>query len=66
MREWHTLGIMDILIVKLGALGDVVNTLPLAVILKTHLNARIHWITEPLSLPLLSRHSHVDLSLIHI
>ena len=60
MREWHTLGIMDILIVKLGALGDVVNTLPLAVILKTRLNARIHWITEPLSFPLLSRHSHVD------
>ncbi len=51
---------MDILIVKLGALGDVVNTLPLAIRLKSHFNARIHWITEPLSLPLLSRHPQVD------
>jgi ADP-heptose:LPS heptosyltransferase len=51
---------MDILIVKLGALGDVVNTLPLAISLKKHFDARIHWITEPLSFPLLARHSHVD------
>ncbi len=51
---------MDILIIKLGALGDVVNTLPLAVRLKQHLSARIHWITEPLSFPILSRHPSVD------
>jgi lipopolysaccharide heptosyltransferase II len=51
---------MDILIVKLGALGDVVNTLPLAVALKEHFRARIHWLVEPLSFPLLSRHAAVD------
>jgi ADP-heptose:LPS heptosyltransferase len=51
---------MDILIVKLGALGDVVNTLPLAISLKRHFQARIHWLVEPLSHPLLSRHASVD------
>ncbi|HQJ09385.1 MAG TPA: glycosyltransferase family 9 protein [Deltaproteobacteria bacterium] len=51
---------MDILIIKLGALGDVVNTLPLAIRLKQHFDARIHWITEPLSFPLLSRHAFID------
>jgi heptosyltransferase-1 len=43
---------MDILIVKLGALGDVINTLPLAVSLKNHLEAKIHWLVAPLSYPL--------------
>lgn len=51
---------MDILIIKLGALGDVVNTLPLAIRLKQHFDARIHWIVEPLSFPILSRHSFID------
>jgi lipopolysaccharide heptosyltransferase II len=51
---------MDILIVKLGALGDVVNTLPLAIRLKKHFSSRIHWVVEPLSLPLVSRHPQVD------
>lgn len=51
---------MDILIVKLGALGDVINTLPLAVNLKEHFNARIHWLIEPLSYPLVSNHTCVD------
>ncbi len=51
---------MDILFVKLGALGDVINTLPLAVNLKRHLGARIHWISEPLSAPLLAEHPYVD------
>ena len=51
---------MDILIVKLGALGDVVNTLPLVIRLKEHFSARIHWIVEPLSFPLVSRHPQVD------
>ncbi|HMA86868.1 MAG TPA: glycosyltransferase family 9 protein [Desulfosalsimonadaceae bacterium] len=51
---------MDILFVKLGALGDVINTLPLAVSLKRHFNARIFWLVEPLSEPLLSRHPCVD------
>lgn len=51
---------MDILIIKLGALGDVINTLPLAVILKEQLSARIHWLVAPLSYPLLQRHPAVD------
>ncbi|HNY65676.1 MAG TPA: glycosyltransferase family 9 protein [Deltaproteobacteria bacterium] len=51
---------MDILMVKLGALGDVVNTFPLAVLLKRHLGARIHWLVQPLSHPLVSRHASVD------
>jgi heptosyltransferase I len=51
---------MDILIVKLGALGDVVNTLPLAIALKEQLAARIHWLVAPLSHPLLSEHEAVD------
>lgn len=51
---------MDILIVKLGALGDVINTLPLAVQLKRHLQARVHWLVAPLSYPLVSHHPAVD------
>ena len=51
---------MDILIVKLGALGDVINTLPLAIVLKQRLDARIHWITAPLSYPILADHDAVD------
>jgi len=47
---------MDILIVKLGALGDVVNTLPLAVRLHRKLDARIHWLVEPLSYPIVAHH----------
>ena len=51
---------MEILFVKLGAFGDVVNTLPLAIALKEHLNARIHWLVEPLSLPLVAEHPAVE------
>lgn len=51
---------MDILIVKLGALGDVINTLPLAIVLKQQIDARIHWVTAPLSYPLLCEHEAVD------
>lgn len=51
---------MDILIVKLGALGDVINTLPLAILLKEHLDARICWVTAPLSYPILNGHEAVD------
>lgn len=55
---------MDILIVKLGALGDVVNTLPLAISLKRHFHARIHWLVEPLSHALVSRHASVDVPIL--
>lgn len=51
---------MDILIVKLGALGDVINTFPLARILKNRLRARITWLVAPLSYPLVSMHPCVD------
>lgn len=53
-------GPMDILFVKLGALGDVINTLPLAVNLKKHLNADITWLVEPLSYPVVNGHPSVD------
>ena len=51
---------IDILFIKLGALGDVINTLPLAVNLKHHLDARIHWLVAPLSYPLIVEHPCVD------
>jgi heptosyltransferase-1 len=51
---------MKILFIKLGALGDVINTLPLAITLREQLNAHIHWLVEPLSYPLVSTHSSVD------
>jgi len=51
---------MDILFIKLGALGDVINTLPLAVTLKEQLHARIHWLVEPLSYPLVAGHPSVE------
>jgi lipopolysaccharide heptosyltransferase II len=51
---------MEILFVKLGALGDVINTLPLAVNLKKNLDARITWLVEPLSFPIVDGHPCVD------
>ncbi len=51
---------MRILIVKLGALGDVINTFPVVVNIKTRLNAEIHWLVAPLSAPLVSAHRFVD------
>ncbi len=51
---------MRILIVKLGALGDVINSLPLAVNLKRELDATIDWVSEPLSAPLLQEHPAVE------
>ena len=55
---------MDILIIKLGALGDVINTFPLIVNLKTKLGARIHWVVESLSSPLVKEHPYVDRAII--
>ena len=51
---------MKILFVKLGALGDVINTLPLAINLRARWGAEIYWLVEPLSYPLIRRHAHVD------
>lgn len=59
-RIWNNKQIMDILVIKLGALGDVINTLPLVINLKSHLDARIHWVVEPLSFPIVSAHRCVD------
>jgi ADP-heptose:LPS heptosyltransferase len=51
---------MKILIVKLGALGDVINTFPLVVILKEKLQCEIHWLVAPLSYPMVADHDCVD------
>ena len=51
---------MKILIVKLGALGDVINTIPAMLRLKDHFHADIHWLVAPLSLPLLQDHPAVN------
>ena len=51
---------MKVLIIKLGALGDVINTLPLAIHIKEHLNAEIHWLVAPLSFPIIKEHKSVD------
>lgn len=50
---------MKVLLIKLGALGDVINTLPLAATLKEQLDARIHWLVEPLSYPLVAENPNV-------
>lgn len=57
-------GTMDILFIKLGAMGDVINTLPLAITLKERLGARIHWLVEPLSLPLVSGHPAIETAIL--
>ncbi len=51
---------MKILIVKLGALGDVINTFPAVIRLKKHFKAEIHWLAAPLSFPLINNHPFVD------
>jgi len=51
---------MKILLIKLGALGDVINTFPLVVNLKKHFNAEIDWLVAPLSYPLVANHPCVD------
>lgn len=47
---------MKILLIKLGALGDVINTFPLVVNLKKYFNAEIDWLVAPLSYPLVANH----------
>lgn len=56
---------MNILIVKYGALGDVVRTSFFAKPLRTHKaldnsNPRIYWLTSPQSLPLLRFNPYID------
>jgi ADP-heptose:LPS heptosyltransferase len=50
-----------ILIIKTGALGDVVNAMPLAMALRRGIpDARISWVVHPLSAPLITAHPAVD------
>ena len=56
----HKPTLKKILIVKLGALGDVINTLPAVIQLKTRFQAEIHWLVAPLSHPLVAGHPAVD------
>lgn len=55
---------MKILFIKLGALGDVINTLPLATHLHDLCNAEITWITESLSYPIVKNHRAVKRTLL--
>jgi heptosyltransferase-2 len=52
----------NILIVKKGALGDVVRTSYFAGALKRSLSgsSRLHWLTAPSALPLLASNPHID------
>ena len=53
--------IEKIVIIKLGALGDIVRTLPILSALKEkHPNSEIHWITKPSSKPILETHPQID------
>ncbi len=55
---------MKILIIKLGALGDVINTLPAVMRFKQHFNCDIHWLCAPLSLPILRQHPAVNKTIV--
>ncbi len=50
---------MKVLIIKLGALGDIINTFPLTVTIKQGVNVRTHWLVAPLSRPLVKEHGCV-------
>ncbi|MFH1037888.1 MAG: glycosyltransferase family 9 protein [PVC group bacterium] len=55
-----------ILIVKLGSIGDVVNTLPLVNALKeSRPDAKICWLIEPKSFPAVEGHRAVDRFIVH-
>jgi heptosyltransferase I len=50
-----------ILIVRLGAMGDIIHTLPAAAALKTgHPQSRVTWVVEPQWAPLLEENPFVD------
>lgn len=55
---------IKILFIKLGALGDVINTLPLAVALKDNADVTIDWLVAPLSLPLVENHKAIDRAIV--
>ncbi|PKN60224.1 MAG: lipopolysaccharide heptosyltransferase I, partial [Deltaproteobacteria bacterium HGW-Deltaproteobacteria-11] len=52
---------MNILIVKLSAIGDVVHTLPsLAALRKRYPDAHITWVIEEMASDLVMDHPHLD------
>ena len=51
----------SILVVRLGAMGDIIHTLPAVASLKqNHPQARLTWLVEPQWLPLLEGNPHLD------
>jgi ADP-heptose:LPS heptosyltransferase len=55
-----------ILIIKLGSIGDVVNTLPLVNALKAGMpDTELGWLIEPKSYPIVEGHRSVDRFIIH-
>ena len=56
---WGT--IMNILIVKLSAIGDVIHALPVSYAIKeTYPDAHITWVVEPPAKPLLENNPYID------
>jgi 3-deoxy-D-manno-octulosonic-acid transferase/heptosyltransferase-1 len=52
---------MEILVVKMSALGDVIHALPIIPALKSSFpDARIHWLVEESAAPLIRLHSGID------
>ena len=52
---------MNILIVKLSAIGDVIHALPVAYVLKKRYpNAHITWVVEPTAYELVKHNPYVD------
>jgi len=51
---------MHILIIKLGALGDVINTFPAVTRIQKHFNAQVDWLVEPLSHGFVADHPSVN------
>ena len=52
---------MNILIVKLSAIGDVIHTLPSLAVLRMHYpDAHITWVIEEAAADLIVKHPHLD------
>jgi lipopolysaccharide heptosyltransferase I len=53
--------INSVLIVRLSAIGDVIHALPVVDVIRSQMpNARIGWVVEELSAPLLANHPAID------
>ena len=52
---------MKLLIIRLGAIGDIIRTVPAVIYLKKRINAEsVHWIAEDWASNLLLNHSEID------